>query len=32
MRTSWQVVGNAAEIYQRELAPAVFGPWAPRID
>jgi ubiquinone/menaquinone biosynthesis C-methylase UbiE len=27
----WQVAGNAAEIYQRELVPAVFGPWAPRV-
>jgi ubiquinone/menaquinone biosynthesis C-methylase UbiE len=27
----WQVAGTAAEIYQRELEPAVFGPWAPRV-
>jgi ubiquinone/menaquinone biosynthesis C-methylase UbiE len=27
----WQVEGNAAEIYQRALVPAVFGPWAPRV-
>jgi ubiquinone/menaquinone biosynthesis C-methylase UbiE len=27
----WQVGGNAAEIYQRALVPAVFGPWAPRV-
>jgi hypothetical protein len=24
----WQVAGNAAEVYERELVPAVFGPWA----
>jgi ubiquinone/menaquinone biosynthesis C-methylase UbiE len=30
-RERWQVTGNAAEIYQRELVPAVFGPWAPRV-
>jgi SAM-dependent methyltransferase len=30
-REPWQVAGNAAEIYQRELVPAVFGPWAPRV-
>ena len=30
-RERWQVAGNAAEIYQRELVPAVFGPWAPRV-
>jgi ubiquinone/menaquinone biosynthesis C-methylase UbiE len=28
---SWQVAGSAAEVYQRELVPAVFGPWAPRV-
>jgi ubiquinone/menaquinone biosynthesis C-methylase UbiE len=27
----WQVGGNAAEIYQRALVPAVFGPWGPRV-
>ena len=27
----WQVAGNAAEVYQRELVPALFGAWAPRI-
>jgi ubiquinone/menaquinone biosynthesis C-methylase UbiE len=27
----WQVVGSAAQVYQRELVPAVFGPWAPRV-
>jgi SAM-dependent methyltransferase len=25
----WQLAGNAPEIYQRELVPAIFGPWAP---
>jgi ubiquinone/menaquinone biosynthesis C-methylase UbiE len=30
-REGWQVAGNAAEIYQRELVPAVFGPWALRV-
>jgi ubiquinone/menaquinone biosynthesis C-methylase UbiE len=30
-RERWQVVGDAAEIYQRELVPAVFGPWGPRV-
>lgn len=25
----WQVAGNAAEIYERALVPAVFAPWAP---
>ena len=30
-RERWQVAGNAAQIYQRELVPAVFGPWSPRI-
>ena len=30
-REQWQVMGNAAEIYQRELVPAIFGPWAPRV-
>jgi ubiquinone/menaquinone biosynthesis C-methylase UbiE len=30
-REPWQVAGNAAEIYQRELVPAVFGPWARRV-
>jgi ubiquinone/menaquinone biosynthesis C-methylase UbiE len=27
----WQVVGSAAQVYQRELVPAIFGPWAPRV-
>jgi ubiquinone/menaquinone biosynthesis C-methylase UbiE len=30
-REPWQVAGNAAEIYERELVPAVFGPWARRV-
>ena len=30
-RERWQVAGNAAEIYQSELVPAVFGPWGPRV-
>ena len=30
-REQWQVAGNAAETYQRELVPAIFGPWAPRV-
>jgi ubiquinone/menaquinone biosynthesis C-methylase UbiE len=30
-RERWQVAGTAAEIYQRELVPAVFGPWGPRV-
>jgi SAM-dependent methyltransferase len=25
----WQVAGNASEVYERELVPAIFGPWAP---
>jgi len=25
----WQVAGNAPEVYERELVPAVFGVWAP---
>jgi len=30
-REPWQVAGNAAEVYERELLPAVFGPWGPRV-
>jgi ubiquinone/menaquinone biosynthesis C-methylase UbiE len=30
-RERWQVAGNAAEIYQSELVPAVFGPWSQRV-
>ena len=25
----WQVAGSAPEVYERELVPAVVGPWAP---
>jgi ubiquinone/menaquinone biosynthesis C-methylase UbiE len=25
----WQVAGSAPDVYERELVPAVFGPWAP---
>jgi hypothetical protein len=25
----WQVAGSAPEVYEQELVPAVFGPWAP---
>jgi SAM-dependent methyltransferase len=28
-RGQWQVTGSAPEVYERELVPAVFGPWAP---
>ncbi len=24
----WQVAGSAAEVYEKELVPAIFGPWA----
>lgn len=27
----WQVAGNAAEIYEKELVPAIFAPWAPLV-
>jgi SAM-dependent methyltransferase len=27
-RVQWQVVGTAPEVYERDLVPAVFGPWA----
>jgi SAM-dependent methyltransferase len=27
----WQVTGSAAEVYQHQLVPAIFGPWAPRV-
>jgi SAM-dependent methyltransferase len=27
----WQVAGSAAEVYERELIPAIFGPWAPQV-
>src|SRR6266699_555179 len=25
----WQVAGSAPEVYERELVPAIFGPWVP---
>ena len=25
----WQLGGNAPEVYERYLVPAIFGPWAP---
>jgi ubiquinone/menaquinone biosynthesis C-methylase UbiE len=25
----WQLVGTAPEVYQEQLVPAIFGPWAP---
>jgi SAM-dependent methyltransferase len=30
-QTQWQVAGSAPEVYERELVPAVFGPWAPLV-
>jgi ubiquinone/menaquinone biosynthesis C-methylase UbiE len=27
-QTQWQVAGNAAEIYEEYLVPAIFEPWA----
>jgi 2-polyprenyl-3-methyl-5-hydroxy-6-metoxy-1,4-benzoquinol methylase len=27
----WQVAGTAPEVYERELVPAIFGPWAPMV-
>jgi ubiquinone/menaquinone biosynthesis C-methylase UbiE len=30
-REPWQVASNAAEVYEHELVPAVFGPWGPRV-
>ena len=27
----WQVTGSAAEVYERQLVPAIFAPWAPRV-
>jgi ubiquinone/menaquinone biosynthesis C-methylase UbiE len=30
-RAQWQVGGSAPEVYERELVPAVFGPWARRV-
>ena len=28
---SWQVSGDAAEVYEKCFVPAIFGPWAPRM-
>ena len=28
-REQWQVAGSAPEVYEKELVPAIFGPWAP---
>jgi len=28
-RERWQVAGSAPEVYERELVPAIFRPWAP---
>jgi ubiquinone/menaquinone biosynthesis C-methylase UbiE len=25
----WQLGGNASEVYERHMVPAIFGPWAP---
>lgn len=27
----WQLAGNAADVYERALVPAVFAPWAPQV-
>jgi SAM-dependent methyltransferase len=27
-QAQWQVTGSAAEVYEKELVPAIFGPWA----
>jgi SAM-dependent methyltransferase len=27
----WQVAGSAPEVYEHDLVPAVFGPWAPLV-
>jgi SAM-dependent methyltransferase len=29
--TPWQVGASAPDVYERDLVPAVFGPWAPRV-
>ena len=31
MGEQWQVAGSAAQVYERQLVPAIFGPWAPRV-
>jgi SAM-dependent methyltransferase len=28
---AWQVTNDAAEVYERDFVPALFGPWAPRL-
>ena len=30
-QVQWQVAGNAAEVYEKELVPAIFAPWAPLV-
>jgi ubiquinone/menaquinone biosynthesis C-methylase UbiE len=30
-QTQWQVGASAPEVYERDLVPAVFGPWASRV-
>jgi SAM-dependent methyltransferase len=30
-QAQWQVAGSAPEVYEHDLVPAVFGPWAPRV-
>lgn len=25
----WQLGGNAPEVYETQLVPSIFGPWAP---
>ena len=27
-QAQWQVTGSAAEVYEKELVPAIFRPWA----
>jgi ubiquinone/menaquinone biosynthesis C-methylase UbiE len=27
----WQVTGSAAEVYERQLVPAIFAPWVPQV-
>jgi SAM-dependent methyltransferase len=31
MSESWQVAGDAARVYERELVPALFAEWPPRV-
>ena len=28
---SWQLGGNAPEVYESQLVPSIFGPWAPLV-